>query len=337
MSAETADIGSDDDGIRLDRWFKRHYPALGHGALEKLLRTGQVRLDGKRVKAGDRISTGQSLRLPPQMESVHRAAGEKSTYSQVKHPQAGEQQRTFAESLVIHQDSSVLVLNKPSGLATQGGSGLTEHVDGLLDLLRFDKKQRPRLVHRLDRDTSGVLVIARTVPAAAKLSRSLAERDASKIYWALTKGVPQPHRGSIKLALAKQGGSGDEKMVGVARDAEDAKFAITDYAVIDHAGQEFAWVAAKPVTGRTHQIRVHLASLETPIVGDFKYGGTDARPRGEIEDKLHLHARSIDIAHPDGGRLRVTAPLSPHMLKTWKLLGFDTNSTEDPFPVVRKR
>src|ERR1700689_5332826 len=223
-----ATVEADDDGIRLDRWFKRHYPALGHGALEKLLRTGQVRLDGKRAKAGDRISTGQSLRLPPQMESVHRAAGEKSTYSQVKHPQADEQQRIFAESLVIHQDSAVLVLNKPPGLATQGGSGLTEHIDGLLDLLSFGKKQRPRLVHRLDRDTSGVLVIARTVPAAAKLSRSLAERDASKIYWALTKDVPQPHRGSIKLALAKQGAKngrgGDEKMVGVARDTEAAKF-----------------------------------------------------------------------------------------------------------------
>jgi 23S rRNA pseudouridine955/2504/2580 synthase len=333
----SANIDTDDDGIRLDRWFKRHYPALGHGALEKLLRTGQVRLDGKRAKAGDRISTGQTLRLPPQMESVHKAASERSTNSQSKHPQAGEQARIFAESLVIHQDSSVLVLNKPSGLATQGGSGLTEHVDGLLDLLSFGKKQRPRLVHRLDRDTRGVLVIARTVPAAAKLARSLAERDASKIYWALTRGVPQPHRGSIKLALAKQGGSGDERMVGVARDAEDAKFAITDYAVIDHAGQEFAWVAARPVTGRTHQIRVHLASLETPIVGDFKYGGAVSRGRGEIADRLHLHARSIDIAHPDGGRLRVTAPLPAHMLKTWKFLGFEESEATEPFAQRKKK
>jgi 23S rRNA pseudouridine955/2504/2580 synthase len=336
----SATIEQDDDGARLDRWFKRHYPALGHGALEKLLRTGQVRLDGKRAKAGDRLSTGQALRLPPQLESVHKAAAEKSTYPQAERPHAGEQKRTFAESLVIHQDSSVLVLNKPSGLATQGGSGLTEHVDGLLDLLTFGKKQRPRLVHRLDRDTSGVLVIARTAPAAAKLSRSLAQRDASKIYWALTRGVPQPHRGSIKLALAKQGGQGahgnEERMVAVERNTEDAKFAITDYAVVDHAGQEFAWVAAKPVTGRTHQIRVHLASLETPIVGDFKYGGVEARGRGEIEDRLHLHARSIDIAHPDGGRLRVTAPLSPHMLKTWKFLGFEENDAVQAF-AERKR
>ncbi|HEY1638766.1 MAG TPA: pseudouridine synthase, partial [Rhizomicrobium sp.] len=118
--------------------------------------------------------------------------------------------------------------------------------------------------------------------------------------------------------------------------AEDAKHAVTDYVVIDRAGDEYAWVAAKPVTGRTHQIRVHLASLGTPIVGDFKYGGADARPTGEIENRLHLHARSIDIAHPDGGRLRVTARLPPHMQKAWKLLGFTESDARDPFPPRRK-
>jgi 23S rRNA pseudouridine955/2504/2580 synthase len=227
----------------------------------------------------------------------------------------------------------VLVLNKPSGLATQGGSGITEHVDGLLDELKFEKKQRPRLVHRLDRDTSGVLVVARTAPAAVALSESLRHRDASKVYWALTKGIPRPARGTIRSALAKEAMGREEKVAMVERDAEGAKSAVTEYAVIGTAGQEFAFVAVKPVTGRMHQIRVHLASLGTPIVGDFKYGGAAARGRGEIENRLHLHARSIDIAHPDGGRLQVTAPLPAHMLKTWKLLGFDP---ETPSPFARR-
>jgi 23S rRNA pseudouridine955/2504/2580 synthase len=201
----------------------------------------------------------------------------------------------------------------------------------MLDQLAFEKNQRPRLVHRLDRDTSGVLVIARTVPAAAALARSLAQRDASKIYWALTRGVPQQKRGTIKAALAKEGARGAERMEIVERESDDAKHAITDYAVVDRAGEEFAWVAAKPVTGRTHQIRVHLASLGTPIVGDFKYGAQDARGKGGIADKLHLHARSIDIARPDGGRLHVTAPLPAHMMKSWELLGFDAEREADPF------
>ena len=334
--ATTANVETDDDGARLDRWFKRHYPALTHGQLEKLLRTGQVRLDGKRAKAGDRISTGQLIRLPPQLQTLHSAVENSSTNSQRRLPHAGELARIKPEELVLHMDSSVLVLNKPSGLATQGGSGITEHVDGLLDLLKFGKKQRPRLVHRLDRDTSGVLVVARTVPAAAALSESLRRRDAAKVYWALTKGVPNPARGTIRSALAKELQGREEKVALVERDAEGARSAVTDYAVMGTAGQEFAWVAVKPLTGRTHQIRVHLASLGTPIVGDFKYGGTAVRGRGEIENRLHLHARSIDIAHPDGGRLRVGAPLPPHMLNTWKLLGFDPDA-ESPFEAKRKR
>jgi len=323
VSAEVR-VEADDNGIRLDRWFKRHYPALGHGALEKLLRTGQVRLDGKRAKAGNRVEAGQAIRIPPQLAN---APIEKPA------PKFANHEKNDLQSLVIYQDSSVIVLNKPPGLATQGGSGITRHIDGMLDSLMQGKKQRPRLVHRLDRDTSGVLVVARTVPAAAALAESLRRRDASKIYWALTKGVPEKKRGTIKLALAKEGARGAERMT--ASNAEDAKHAITDYAVLDRAGEEFAFVAAKPVTGRTHQIRVHLASLGTPIVGDFKYGGAAARPHGEIANMLHLHARSIDIAHPDGGRLRVTAPLPPHMLKTWKFLGFDAEAP-DPFVRMKK-
>jgi 23S rRNA pseudouridine955/2504/2580 synthase len=325
VSIESVTVEKDDDGIRLDRWFKRHYPTLGHGPLEKLLRTGQVRLDGKRAKAGDRIEAGQTIRIPPQAAN---APAEK--------PKFTNHEKNDLQEFVIYQDSAVIVLNKPPGLATQGGTGITRHIDGMLDALAQGKKQRPRLVHRLDRDTSGVLLIARTVPAAAALAASLRRRDASKIYWALTKGVPKKKQGTIKLALAKEGARGAERMEGVDRDAEGAKHAITDYAVLGQAGEEFAWVAAKPVTGRTHQIRVHLASLDTPIIGDFKYGGAASRGRGAIEDKLHLHARSIDIAHPDGGRLTVTAPLPAHMLKAWMLLGFDPDAETSPFARVKK-
>ena len=320
---ETAQIAADEDGIRLDRWFKRRYPALTHGRLEKLLRTGQVRLDGKRAKSADRVVVGQTVRIPPQVAN--------DTVEEKPRPQPRVEDRQLLQDLILYMDKSVIVLNKPAGLATQGGSGLTRHIDGMLDQLAFEKNQRPRLVHRLDRDTSGVLVIARTVPAAAALARSLAQRDASKIYWALTRGVPQQKRGTIKAALAKEGARGAERMEIVERESDDAKHAITDYAVVDRAGEEFAWVAAKPVTGRTHQIRVHLTSLGTPIVGDFKYGAQDARGKGGIADRLHLHARSIDIARPDGGRLHVTAPLPPHMMKSWELLGFDAEREADPF------
>ena len=326
--AETTRIAHDEDGIRLDRWFKRRYPALTHGWLEKLLRTGQVRLDGKRAKAADRIAMGQEVRVPPQV--VNEPVEEKPRPAPVR-----DSGGTSLQDLILYMDKSVIVLNKPPGLATQGGSGLTRHIDGMLDQLAFEKNQRPRLVHRLDRDTSGVLVIARTVPAAASLAKSLAHRDASKVYWALTRGVPKQKRGTIKAALAKEGARGAERMA--IADHDDAKHAVTDYAVIDQAGEEFAWVAAKPVTGRTHQIRVHLASLGTPIVGDFKYGAQAARGKGAIADKLHLHARSIDIARPDGGRLQVTAPLPEHMLKSWELLGFDADDTRDHFIKSRKR
>ncbi|HEX4861298.1 MAG TPA: RluA family pseudouridine synthase [Rhizomicrobium sp.] len=313
MSAATISIAADEDGIRLDRWFKRRYPALTHGRLEKLLRTGQIRLDGKRAKSADRVAAGQAVRVPPQVVN--------EPVDETPRPQPREDKRGSLEDAILYMDKTVIVLNKPPGLATQGGSGLTQHVDGMLDQLTFEKKQRPRLVHRLDRDTSGVLVVARTVPAAAAFAASLARRDATKIYWALTRGVPKQKRGTIRAALAKEGARGRERME--ISDDEEAKRAVTEYEVIDYAGGDFAWIAAKPVTGRTHQIRVHLASLGTPIVGDFKYGAQAARGKGAIADKLHLHAREIDIAHPDGGRLKVTAPLPAHMMASWKLLGFD--------------
>jgi 23S rRNA pseudouridine955/2504/2580 synthase len=324
-------IDAEDDGIRVDRWFKRHFPAITHVLLEKLLRKGEVRLDGKRARAADRVIAGQAMRLPPQV--VHAKEPEKAEKPAPRKPMGSLADR------ILYMDKHVIVLDKPPGLATQSGSGLSRHVDGMLDSLTFERAARPKLVHRLDRDTSGVLLVARTAQSASGLAEALRHRDASKVYWALVRGVPERKHGIIKAALAKEGGHGphgrDERMA--VSDDDDAKFALTEYAVMGTAGTEYAWVAARPVTGRTHQIRVHLASLGTPIVGDFKYGGADVRGKGDIADKLHLHARSIDIGRPDGGRLHVTAPLSPHMLKSWQLLGFDPDDKRDPFPARKKK
>ncbi|HKU63912.1 MAG TPA: RluA family pseudouridine synthase [Rhizomicrobium sp.] len=322
-------IDPDDDGIRIDRWFKRHYPQVTHVLLEKLLRKGEVRLDGKRAKAADRVAAGQSMRLPPQVVHAKDQRPQKPV-AETKHPLASKDMGSLADR-ILYMDKQVIVIDKPPGLATQGGSGLTKHVDGMLDSLQYEKPTRPKLVHRLDRDTSGVLLIARTALAASGLSASLALRDTSKVYWALTRGVPKQKNGVVKGALAKEGTRGKDERMALS-DEDNAKFALTEYAVMGTAGTEFAWVAARPITGRTHQIRVHLASLGTPIVGDFKYGGTDSRGRGDIADKLHLHARSIDIGRPDGGRLQATAPLPPHMVKSWTLLGFDPDDRRDPFP-----
>jgi len=331
---EQRTIDPDDDGIRIDRWFKRHYPQVTHVLLQKLLRKGEVRLDGKRADAGTRVAAGQSLRLPPQVIHAKDERPEKPK-PEAKHPLASKDMGSLADR-ILYMDKQVIVLDKPAGLATQGGSGLTKHVDGMLDSLQYEKPTRPKLVHRLDRDTSGVLMVARTAQAASGLSASLALRDTSKVYWALVHGVPKQKHGVVKAALAKEGVRGKDERMTVSEE-DDAKFALTEYAVMGNAGTEFSWIAARPITGRTHQIRVHLASLGTPIVGDFKYGGTDSRGRGDIADKLHLHARSIDIGRPDGGRLQVTAPLSPHMVKSWKLLGFDPDDKRDPFPPKKSK
>ena len=330
MSTST-EVEKDEAGLRLDRWFKRHYPGLGHGHLEKLLRTGQVRVDGKRAKAGDRLEAGQAIRLPPQINSI---SPQQPDTRPVR--TKGGADKAFMESLVIHEDASAFVLNKPSGIPSQGGSGVTRHIDGLLEELQGNKRQRPRLVHRLDRDTSGVIVVARTIPAAAALSESLRRRDAKKTYWALTRGVPVPRRGIIKLALSKQGEEGrDERMHAAEPDDENAKSAVTYYTVMGAAANQYAWVALHPITGRTHQLRAHLAHIGTPILGDHKYGGLVAKGLGELEDRLHLHARAIDIAHPEGGRLRAVAPLPPHMKHAWDLFGFNANDKSDPFAELR--
>ncbi|HKO06863.1 MAG TPA: RluA family pseudouridine synthase [Alphaproteobacteria bacterium] len=315
-------VTAEEAGLRLDRWFKRHFPGLGHARLERLLRTGQVRIDGKRAKAGARVAAGASVRVPPLGEAPEPRA----------RPRAGvsANDRQLVQSLVLYRDDELLVLNKPPGLAVQGGTGTARHLDAMLDALRFGAAERPRLVHRLDRDTSGVLLLARSVLAARKLTEAFRRKTTRKLYWALTAGVPKPFRGRIDLPLAKLPGRAGERM---APDEEAGKRAVTYYRVLDHLGRKAAWVALWPLTGRTHQLRVHMAALGTPILGDGKYGGKAAFLSGQaISRKLHLHARALTLPHPKTGRpLTVTAPLPDHMRASWRLFGFDPESREDPF------
>lgn len=309
-------VAADDDGIRLDRWFARHVPECGRGQIEKLCRTGQVRLDGKRVKAGDRVATGQAVRVPP---IAARAEGFAKPA-----PVLSEARAAQLRACVIHKDAEVLVLNKPAGLAVQGGTGMETHLDAMMDALRFDAAERPRLVHRLDKDTSGVLVLARTRKAAQALTAAFRERRTQKLYWAVVAGVPQPRQGRIDAPLGKVRHGTVEKM-GI--DDDDGKNAVTDFRVVDEVRKRAAWVAMMPRTGRTHQLRAHMAHLGTPVVGDGKYGGRAAfLPEAEGVSKikqLHLHARAIVVAHPAGGVLRVAAPLPPHMVKTFGDFGFE--------------
>ena len=242
----------------------------------------------------------------------------------------------FLRSILLHEDDEVFVFNKPAGLAVQGGSGLTRHVDALLESLADRKGQKPRLVHRLDRDTSGVLVVARTRLAAQKLAAAFRTRTTRKIYWALVKGVPKPRQGRISTWLAKEGTPEGDRMKVARHGTDDASHAVSLYSVIEDAGQKFAWLSMRPVTGRTHQLRAHAAHIGHPIIGDPKYFKADDNwdfPGG-VQKKLHLHARRIVIPHPSGGTLDVTAPLPPHMQQTWNLLGLDaslgeTNESEE--------
>ena len=315
---ETVTVAEADGELRLDRWFRRHYPALAHGRLEKLLRTGQVRVDGKRAKSGDRVSPGQEIRVPPLGETP---AAEKPA------PRPRPQDEAALRDFIIHRDDDAIVLNKPPGLAVQGGSNTTRHVDGLLDGLRFDSVERPRLVHRLDKDTSGVLLIARSARAAAFFTRAFRDKTTRKIYWAIVAGAPKLRQGKIDLALAKGMGSGRERV----RADDDGKDAVTYYTVVDSAGSRASWLALLPLTGRTHQLRAHCAAIGTPILGDGKYGGADAHAlSGAAAHRLHLHARSLEIPHPAGFTLQVTAPLPPHMRRMWEFLGF-AGDAPDPF------
>lgn len=305
-------VGHDDDGVRLDRWFKRHLPQIGFATVSRWARTGQIRVDGKRADPADRLAAGQVLRVPPGGEPAERQPRARKPLT--------EAQLELAEQMVITQDRAAIVLNKPPGLATQGGSGTFEHVDGLLDAFA-ETGPRPRLVHRLDKDTSGVLLIARTPGSAAFFSRRFSGRTARKIYWALVIGVPDIEDGLIDLPLAKQPGTGGEKMM--VDKSEHGQTARTRYRVVDRAGNRACWVELQPLTGRTHQLRVHMAAIGHPIVGDGKYGGPEAFLSGTISRKMHLHARRLLIDHPDGTPLDVTAELPPHFAASMASLGFD--------------
>ena len=322
---EHKQVEGDEAGMRLDRWFKVHYPGLGFGQLQKLLRSGQVRIDGGRAKSDTRVQPGQTIRIPP-MEVDAKKSGPIAGRD-LKHSPDGE----LLSRMLLHEDDKVFVLNKPAGIAVQGGSGVTRHIDKMLEAWTSQKGEKPRLVHRLDRDTSGVLVIARTRGAAQKLTAAFRERDTKKTYWSLVKGVPKKREDKISTWLVKEQTPDGDRMR-IARHGEDgADHAVSFYRVVEQAGQNFAWLEMEPYTGRTHQLRVHAAHIGHPILGDPKYFDADvnwAFPGG-VQNRLHLHARHIDIPHPSGGRLRVTAPLPPHMVQTWNLFGFDQNAADE--------
>ncbi len=329
----TLTVTPDEADLRLDRWFRRHYPALGHGRLEKLLRTGQVRVDGKRAKAALRLESGMEVRVPPLGEQAEGAAAKTAPKPTFK---ISDSEARDLRAAVLYRDKDVIALNKPHGVAVQGGTGTDKHLDAMLDALRFDAAERPRLVHRLDRDTSGVLLLARSAAAARWLAEAFRAREARKVYWALVVGVPKIHQGKIDLSLAKLPGRGGERMVA---DEAEGKRAVTYYTVVEAAGKKAAWLAMMPLTGRTHQLRAHAAALGTPILGDGKYGGQAAffekdSGTGQAGRRLHLHARELSIPKPGGGQLQVVAPLPPHMRETWDFFGLDPDDRSNPFAAI---
>ncbi len=322
LKLQAHSVTEDETGIRLDRWFKRHFPALSHVKLQKMLRKGEVRVDGKRADASDRLEAGQSIRVPPQ-----------AAQATVEAPkiEAKDKSRAAAQikKYVLYEDDDVIALNKPPGLAVQGGTGLRENLDEMLVGLARPGEKKPKLVHRLDRDTSGVLLVARTTNAAMKLTASFRDRRTQKIYWAVTAGVPEIVQGRIDAPLVKYG---ELMKIAEGEDEEkEAKSAITLYQVMESAKGLAAFVALWPVTGRTHQLRVHMAHIGTPILGDRLYGRKepDALPKNELGKGLHLHARRLVLPHPRRGTIDVTAPLPPEMKKTWTWFGFDPSADAD--------
>ena len=346
MSVETLTVTADEDGMRLDRWFKRRHPDLTLGHLNKIVRTGQVRVDGARVKTSTRVAPGQTVRVPPLKASEFPGPVARRAV-------ASEEDRRAIREMVLFEDRDVLVLNKPHGLAVQGGSGTAHHIDGMLASFADEAGDRPLLVHRLDRDTSGVLLVAKSRKIASDLGEVFRSRRARKHYWALVEGVPKPAQGRISLFLAKGEGMGNDRAdrprtgdrasaerMRVAKHGDpDAQHSVTLFATVDRVLPRLAWLSMKPITGRTHQLRAHAEAIGHPIVGDPKYfvappgGARHVDPSravpSDVERKLHLLARRLVLPHPRGGTLDVTAPLPPHMQKSWDLFGFDVKQ-HDP-------
>lgn len=317
---ESIRVAPDEVGLRLDRWFKIHFPDVTYGYLQKLLRSGQVRIDSRRVLANARLEAGERVRVP---KIVRQPSARPPSIKPP--PGLSKADRDLIEGMILFEDDHVLLLNKPFGLAVQGGTGTKRHVDGLLAGMADRFGDRPRLVHRLDRDTSGVLLVAKHRDAAAKLGRVFQTRSAAKTYWALVCGVPKPTQGKIEAALVKAAGpDGDRVRKARPGEQDEAMHATTHYSVIDRVGQKAAWVSLKPVTGRQHQLRAHMAMIGHPIVGDNKYEGDKNMPAENMDSKLHLHARRLVLPHPfEKGKIDVTAPMPDHMLRTWDTLGLD--------------
>ena len=313
---QTAVVTPDEAGMRIDRFLESKFPGLSFAHIQRMVRKGELRVDGKRVDSKDRLVEGQKVRIPPVLRDAP------------MRPDEERRAKVAAElkSMALYEDDDVLVINKPAGLAVQGGSGTTRHVDGMLEALIEPDGQRPRLVHRLDKDTAGCLVIAKTRFAASTLAKSFRSRSARKIYWALVSGVPRVRQGRISTYVAREEqDDGDSRMRVVKHGDEGASHALTYYAVVETSAQKLAWLSFKPVTGRTHQLRVHAAEIGHPIVGDPKYFNRENwELPGGIQNRLHLLARRIVLPHPRGkGTIDVSAPLPQHMQQSWNLLGLD--------------
>jgi 23S rRNA pseudouridine955/2504/2580 synthase len=335
-------VGPEDTDQRLDRWLRAIFPQLTQGRIEKMCRKGDLRVDKGRVKPATRLVAGQVVRVPPIPDRDAPAPAPK--------PLVSDADAQMIQSCVLWKDDHVIALNKPPGLPTQGGSKQTRHVDGLAEALKFGYDEKPRLVHRLDKDTSGVLMLARTRAAAQGLTAALRHKQTRKIYWALVAGVPTPYLGEIRYGLVKapghgKGGEGEKMRAihpGEVARTEGAKRAHTLYATLYRVAGRASWVALEPLTGRTHQLRAHMAEIGHPIIGDGKYGGSSqdnmgdgwgAQLGGVISRKLHLHARSMTFEHPVTGKpITVTAPLPEHMAHSWDTLGWDESiAADDPF------
>jgi 23S rRNA pseudouridine955/2504/2580 synthase len=318
----TVTVTADESGMRVDRFLEGRFPGLSFSHIQRVIRKGELRVNGRRAQPKDRLQAGQAVRIPPLRLDVPKRPS--------AHGEADAKTLAFLRSITLHEDADVLVLNKPMGLAVQGGSGTPRHLDGMLEVLRDPQGQRPRLVHRLDKDTAGCLLVAKTRFAAAALAKTFRSRAARKVYWALVAGVPKPRQGRISTFLAKEETENDSFMRVAQHGEEGASHAITYYAVVETAARQLAWLSLKPVTGRTHQLRAHCAHIKHPIVGDPKYFTKENWDLpGGLQNRLHLLARRIVVPHPRGGTIDQTAPLPPHMVQSWNLLGFDT-SRYDP-------